>query len=73
MPQNETITIYLLIHGITTIGAVIMFLLRTENRLTKTETRLDTIERQHNAITAYGMSPHPQHPFHGLIDDDETR
>ena len=60
MPITETVNIYLIIHGITTIGAVVAFLLRTEHRMTRTETRLDTIEKQHNVMTAYGLVPHNQ-------------
>lgn len=50
--------IYLAIHGITTVGAIIIFLIRNEHRITKTETRLDYLEKSHDTLTAKGTAPH---------------
>lgn len=48
------IEIYLTIHGITTVGAIIGFFIRNEHRITKLETTLDILHREHTRI----MSQH---------------
>lgn len=57
---------YLGIHAITTVGTVVVFLIRNEHRITKMETRLDYLEKSHDALTARGTVPHtsdpPNHP-----------
>ena len=50
--------IYLTIHGVTTVGSVIVFLVRNEHRITKMETRLDYLEKSHDTLTAKGTLPH---------------
>ena len=42
---------YLIIHGLSTVGAVIVFMLRNEHRVTKLDTNLDRIMREHDDIT----------------------
>ena len=39
--------IYLLIHGISTLGVLFMFFLRIEHRLTRVETKMENIEKGH--------------------------
>lgn len=46
--------IYLVIHGITTVGAIVGFFIRNEHRITKLETTLDILHREHTRI----MSQH---------------
>ena len=50
--------IYLTIHGVTTVGTVIVFLVRNEHRITKMETRLDYLEKSHDTLTAKGTIGH---------------
>ena len=40
------LSVYLLIHAIVTIGALITFLLRQEHRLTRIETKMEYIEKK---------------------------
>ena len=49
---------YLIIHGITTVGTMMLFLIRNEHRITKMETRLDYLEKSHDTLTARGTTPH---------------
>ena len=42
---TTAILYYLLIHGVSTIGAIIVFLVRNEHRLTKLETTLEYHEK----------------------------
>lgn len=49
---------YLLVHGVSTIGAIIIFLIRNEHRLTETETTLKLLKDQHDIITGRGTIPH---------------
>jgi len=53
-----TTYIYLAIHGFSTVGAIIIFLIRNENRLTKVEITLQLLKDQHDKITKYGTLPH---------------
>lgn len=52
------IEIYLTLHGITTIGALIGFLLRNEHRITKQETMLSNLKEQHDRLTGMGFIQH---------------
>lgn len=52
--------IYLAVHGVTTLGTVIIFLIRNEHRLTRLETKQEALEKQHNVLTAYGTKPHQE-------------
>jgi len=56
--MTETITTYLVIHGVTTVGAVIIFLIRNEHRITKLETTLTILKEQHDRLTAKGTAAH---------------
>ncbi len=49
---------YLVIHGVSTIGAIIVFLIRNEHRLTKLETSYTNLKDQHDAITSVGTKGH---------------
>jgi hypothetical protein len=39
---------YLVLHAITTIGAIVIFLIRTEHRITRAETILTLLKEQHD-------------------------
>jgi hypothetical protein len=43
--------IYLVIHGITTVGALVGFLIKNESRLTRLETTLKLFHDEHMRIT----------------------
>lgn len=58
MDLTAAIQTYLAIHGISTIGAVVVFLIRNEHRITKMETRLDYLEKSHDTLTAKGRIGH---------------
>lgn len=62
MDLTTAIQSYLLAHGITTVGAMVIFLIRNEHRITKMETRLDYLEKSHDTLTAHGTVPHGQDP-----------
>ena len=49
---------YLGLHAVTTVGTVVIFLIRNEHRITKMETRLDYLEKSHDTLTAMGTLPH---------------
>lgn len=55
--------IYLGLHAATTVGTVVVFLVRNEHRITKMETRLDYLEKSHDAYTAKGTAFLPSHPL----------
>ena len=44
--------VYLLVHGIATVGAVIGFMVRSERRITWIETTLLELKRQHDIYTS---------------------
>lgn len=50
--------IYLIIHGVSTVGAVITFLIRNEHRITKLETSLSTLKDSHDVLTDMGTVKH---------------
>jgi len=52
-----TIILYLLVHGITTVGSIMLFFIRNEHRITKIETKLDYLERSHGLLMATGRDP----------------
>lgn len=58
MILTTSIIAYLIIHGISTIGAIIIFLIRNEHRITKLETSLDNLKQSHDKLTDYGTNPH---------------
>jgi len=53
---------YLVIHGITTVGSVVIFLIRNEHRITKLETTLSLLKDQHDRYTALNFNPHQIKP-----------
>ena len=53
---------YLGLHAATTVGTVVIFLIRNEHRITKIETRLDYLEKSHDTLTARGTVPHASDP-----------
>ena len=55
---NTAIQTYLIVHGISTIGAVIVFLIRNEHRITKLETTLNNLKDSHDQLTDYGTIGH---------------
>lgn len=50
--------VYLSIHGVSTIGTIVLFLIRNEHRLTKLETTVALIKEQHDALTNVGTIGH---------------
>ena len=60
MTQPEIL--YLGLHAATTVGTVVIFLVRNEHRITKMETRLDYLEKSHDALTNRGTLPHLSDP-----------
>jgi NADH:ubiquinone oxidoreductase subunit 2 (subunit N) len=58
---TTAILYYLLIHGVSTIGAIIVFLIRNENRLTKLETSLNGLKESHDLLTDHGTMRHDSH------------
>lgn len=49
MDLSAAIQSYLILHGVTTVGAIVIFLVRNEHRITKLETRLDYHEKSPHA------------------------
>lgn len=49
---------YLIIHGISTIGVIVIFLIRNEHRITKIESDLTNLKTSHNVLTKYGTIGH---------------
>ena len=49
---------YLIVHGISTVGAIVIFLIRNEHRITKVETTLNNLKDSHDQITHYGTIGH---------------
>lgn len=49
---------YLLVHGLSTVGAVVVFLIRNEHRITKLETAFNNLKESHDSLTSYGNLPH---------------
>lgn len=49
---------YLIIHGVSTIGAIIVFLICNEHRLTKLETSFGNLKDQHDVLTKAGTKGH---------------
>ena len=49
---------YLAIHGVSTIGTIIVFLIRNEHRITRLETRLNHLKESHDVLTDHGTMRH---------------
>uniref|UniRef100_A0A6H1ZW90 YvrJ family protein n=1 Tax=viral metagenome TaxID=1070528 RepID=A0A6H1ZW90_9ZZZZ len=58
MDLSAAIQTYLVIHGVSTVGAVIVFLIRNEHRITKLETSLNNLKESHDALTDHGTIRH---------------
>ena len=58
MDFNPVIQTYLWVHGISTVGAIVIFLIRNEHRITKLETTLKNLKDSHDALTDYGTIRH---------------
>lgn len=54
----ESLYIYLGIHGLTTVGSIIIFLIRNEHRLTKLEVSHDNLKTSHDVLTSHGTISH---------------
>lgn len=58
MDLTSAIQTYLIVHGFSTIGVVVIFLIRNEHRVTKVETTLNILKETHDAITSHGTIQH---------------
>ena len=58
MDLTAAIQTYLVIHGISTIGAVLVFLIRNEHKVTKLETTLNNLKESHDTLTEHGTIGH---------------
>ena len=54
----SAIQAYLVIHGVSTIGTIIVFLIRNEHRLTKLEVSHENLKASHDVLTRLGTTPH---------------
>ena len=55
---NTAIQTYLIIHGVSTVGAIAIFLIRNEHRITKVETTLNNLKDSHDQLTGHGTIGH---------------
>ena len=55
-------TAYLIIHGVTTLGAMVTFLVRNEHRITRLETTVTLLKEQHDRYTMPAFPFHKQQP-----------
>ena len=58
MDLTAAIQTYLVVHGLSTVGAIVIFLVRNEHRITKLETSFNNLEKTHDWLTNYGTNPH---------------
>lgn len=58
MDLTNAILTYLIIHGVSTIGAIMLFLIRNEHRITKVETFLNNLKESHDILTDHGTIRH---------------
>ena len=56
--MNNEFWAYLIIHGVSTIGLIVIFLIRNEHRVTKVETTLNNLKESHDALTSHGTIHH---------------
>ena len=49
---------YLIIHGVSTVGAILIFLIRNEHRITQLETNLNNLKKSHDVLTDHGTIRH---------------
>jgi len=62
MELPALIPTYLVGHGIATLGAIILFLIRNEHRITKVETAFNLLKESHDTLTNHGTKPHADQP-----------
>lgn len=55
---GAAIQTYLVVHGITTVGAIIVFLIRNEHRITRLESNFTNLKNSHDALTNRGTIRH---------------
>lgn len=60
--MEPALTSYLIIHGIATVGSVVVFLIRNEHRITKLETTLALLKEQHDRYTSPTLDLHRTNP-----------
>lgn len=58
MDLTAAIQTYLVIHGVSTVGAIVVFLIRNEHRITKVETSLGSLKESHDTLTDHGTIRH---------------
>lgn len=58
MDLTAAMETYLWVHGLSTIGAIIVFLVRTEHRITVVETKLGLLKESHDHLTGHGQVGH---------------
>ena len=58
MDLTSAISTYLLVHGLSTVGAVVIFLVRNEHRITKLETNFINLKETHDRLTNHGTIEH---------------
>ena len=58
MDGLAAIQTYLIAHGVSTVGAIIVFLVRNEHRVTKLETSLNNLKESHDVLTDHGTIRH---------------
>ena len=58
MDLISAIQAYLIVHGVSTVGAIIIFLIRNEHRITKLEVTLDSLKTSHDVLTGRGTVSH---------------
>ena len=58
MDLISAIQAYLIVHGVSTVGAIIIFLIRNEHRITKLEVSHDSLKASHDALTRHGTVSH---------------
>ena len=62
MDLISAIQAYLVIHGVSTVGIVVVFLIRNEHRLTKLEVSHDNLKTSHDVLTGHGTVSHGTQP-----------
>jgi len=58
MDLPTAIQTYLCVHGVATVGAIVIFLIRNEHRITKVETILNNLKESHDELTDHGTIKH---------------
>ena len=50
--------LYLIFHGVVTLGALIGFLIKNDHRITTVEVELRALKESHDTLTHHGTLPH---------------